>query len=128
DGIAFDDFRDLDDLTAGLFEVVTSTGKYYWVPVEQVEAVEFRPPRRVRDLIWRPAAMTVRDGPDGEVFLPTRYGERGEEADDAYRLGRATDWAGGDGAPVLGRGLRTFLVGDADRTILEIGAVRFGTD
>ncbi|MGH7211400.1 MAG: tetratricopeptide repeat protein, partial [Acetobacteraceae bacterium] len=26
----FDDFRDVDDLCAGFFEVLTTTGKYYW--------------------------------------------------------------------------------------------------
>src|SRR5439155_19980783 len=66
DGKAFDDFRDLDDLTAPFFEVLTSTGKYYWIPIERVELVEFRPVQRLRDLIWRRARMVVHDGPDGE--------------------------------------------------------------
>ena len=33
---AFDDFRDVDDLCAGFFEVLTTTGKYFWVPTERV--------------------------------------------------------------------------------------------
>src|SRR5947209_10986486 len=32
DGKPFEDFRDLDDLLAPVFEVLTSNGKYYWVP------------------------------------------------------------------------------------------------
>src|SRR5262249_31933199 len=34
DDHAFDDFRDLDDVTASFFEVLTSNGKYYWIPIE----------------------------------------------------------------------------------------------
>ena len=37
DGKPFDDLRDLDDLVAPVFEVLTSTGKYYWIPMERVE-------------------------------------------------------------------------------------------
>ena len=59
DGKPFDDFRDLDDLTAAVFEVLTSTGKYYWIPVERVELIELRPVERVRDLLWRRARMVV---------------------------------------------------------------------
>src|SRR5258708_2719348 len=69
-GRPFDDFRALDDLTAGFFEVVTSTGKYYAIPTESVIAVTFKPPQRPSDLIWRQAQMVVRDGPEGDVFLP----------------------------------------------------------
>jgi type VI secretion system protein ImpE len=125
DGKPFDDLRDLDDLTAGVFEVVTSTGKFYWIPVEKVETIEFKAPQRTRDLIWRQASMSVRGGPEGEVYLPVCYAHVADGADDAAKLGRSTDWIGGDGAPVLGRGLRTFLVGEQDRTILEIGTLRF---
>ena len=30
--MAFDDMRDADDLLAGSFEVLTTTGKYFWIP------------------------------------------------------------------------------------------------
>jgi type VI secretion system protein ImpE len=122
DGQAFADFRDLDDLTASFFEVLTSNGKYYWVPIERVELLELRDLSRPRDLLWRRARMIVRDGPDGEVYLPTLYAGSHADEDERVRLGRATEWRGGDGAPVRGVGLRTFLVGDEARTILEMKA------
>jgi type VI secretion system protein ImpE len=120
DGQAFDGLRDVDDLTAPFFEVLTSTGKYYWVPVEQVELVEFRPPTRPRDLLWQRAHMVVTGGPDGEVYLPTVYAGSHTNPDEKVRLGRVTDWTGGNGAPVRGVGQRTFLVGDQGRAILEM--------
>ena len=125
-GKPFDDFRDLDDLTAPVFEVLTSNGKYYWVPVESVELMEFRPPQRPRDLVWQRVRMIVRDGPDGEVYLPALYaGSQAESEADVVRLGRATEWRGGEGTPVRGVGQRTFLVGDDAVPALELKEVTF---
>jgi type VI secretion system protein ImpE len=125
DGQPFGDIRDLDDLLAPLLEVLTSTGKYYWIPLERVELIEFRPPKRPRDLLWRRARMVVRGGPDGEVFLPALYAGSHAEADDQARLGRLTDWRGGADGPVRGVGQRTFLVGEVDRPVLELTTLRF---
>jgi type VI secretion system protein ImpE len=122
-GQPFADFRDLDDLTSCIFEVLTSTGKYFWIPLDRVESVEFRAPARPRDLLWRQAHMIVRDGPDGEVYLPTIYAAAQPEADDSLRLGRATDWR--EGPPVRGVGQRTFLVGDSAVSILELQTIQF---
>jgi type VI secretion system protein ImpE len=124
-GKAVDDFRDLDDLTASFFEVLTTTGKYYWVPMEQVDLVEFEPPRRPADLLWRPAHFIVRGGPDGRVFLPALYPGSHAEAGDGLRLGRLTEWHGGEGTPVRGAGLRTFLLGDEDLDILQLKELKF---
>lgn len=125
DGRAFDDLRDLDDLTASAFEVITSTGKFYFIPMERVAFIEFRKPERPRDLLWRRAQMVVEDGPDGEVYLPAIYA--GPEMQDARaRLGRSTDWVGGDGRPMRGVGQRTFLVGEESLPIMQLGTLEFG--
>src|ERR1700744_380383 len=70
---AFDDWRDADDLLAGSFEVLTTTGKYFWIPTERVVTLEFHAPKRPRDLLWRRVSMSVSEGPDGEVYIPTVY-------------------------------------------------------
>ena len=110
-GKSFDDFRDVDDLTASIFEVLTSTGKYYWVPMERVRVVEMRPPARTRDLLWRQAAMTVEGGPDGEVYLPALYPHSHASGEDQVRLGRVTRWADEDSALPRGLGQRMYLLG-----------------
>jgi type VI secretion system protein ImpE len=121
----FQDFRDLDDLTAPIVEVFTTTGKYYWVPIDSIESIEFRPRTRALDLVWRKAHLIVRDGPDGEVFLPALYAGSQNDPDDSIRLGRRTDWKGNAGEPVRGIGQRTWLVGEEARPILEIETVEF---
>ncbi len=119
-GKPFEDLRDCDDLTAGVLEVLTSTGKYYWVPIESVTSLELQRPTRPTDLIWRPASLSVREGPDGRVFISGIYASYGLPPDEAARLGRRTDWIGAEGEPVRGVGLRTFLAGDDAVTLLEI--------
>jgi type VI secretion system protein ImpE len=123
----FDDFRDADDLHAGYFEVLTTTGKYFWIPTERVASIELHPPRRPRDLAWRRAAISVIDGPDGEVYLPALYiGPQPSPSDDVS-LGRATEWVGEDDGLVRGIGQRIFLIGDEAYGITELSVLRFGS-
>ncbi|MCC6719747.1 MAG: tetratricopeptide repeat protein [Acetobacteraceae bacterium] len=122
---AFDDFRDADDLCAGSFEVLTTTGKYFWIPTERVASIDFHPPRRARDLMWRRATMSVRAGPDGDVYLPAIYGSEDAALADALKLGRQTDWIE-DGGPVRGMGQRLFLVGEEAVGIMDLGTLEFG--
>lgn len=129
---AFDDFRDVDDLCAGYFEVLTTTGKYFWIPTERVESLDFHPPKRPRDLAWRRCSMSVTDGPDGDVYVPVTYGSEDAALDDSFRLGRATDWReehAGEGAVLVrGVGQRVFLAGEEARNIMEIGSITLGDE
>jgi type VI secretion system protein ImpE len=124
DGVAFDDFRDADDLHAGYFEVLTTTGKYFWIPTERVETIQFEKPKRARDLYWRRAAMSVRNGPDGVVYLPAIYGDDNPQTRDELRLGRATDWTE-DAGPVRGLGQRMFLAGQDLVSIMDVTELVF---
>ena len=122
---SFDDLRDADDLLAGSFEVLTTTGKYFWIPTERVQTLEFHAPKRPRDLLWRRASMSVADGPDGEVYLPAVYATD-EAMTDALRLGRETDWRQAAAGPVRGVGQRLFRVGDDAVAMMDLGSIRFG--
>lgn len=127
DGARFDDFRDVDDLCAGFIEVLTSTGKYFWVPTDRVDFMEFEKPVRPRDIIWRQCKMEVRGGPEGVVYVPATYPTLPADGDvNDFRLGRATDWSGGDGTPTRGIGLRMYLVGEDGMSIDELQTVQFG--
>jgi type VI secretion system protein ImpE len=126
DGASFDDFRDTDDLCAGFFEVLTTTGKYFWIPTERVETVEFHPPKRPRDLFWRRASMSVRGGPDGDVYIPAIYGNDDPALGEEFRLGRATDWLEEGGGPVRGVGQRVFLMGQDATSIMDMTTLGFG--
>ncbi len=72
-GKAFSNIEDLDDRFRGTIEVMTANGKYFWVPWQAVNKLQFTPPERPMDLIWRRALIDVEGGPKGESFVPVRY-------------------------------------------------------
>jgi type VI secretion system protein ImpE len=117
DGKPFSLVRDCDDLFSGVLEVMAG-GQYFWVPLERVEAIVKEPPKTPRDLIYAPATLELKDSA-GPVFLPALYPNSHAHADDAVRLGRATDWISTEGGPVLGVGLREWLFDDEARGFLD---------
>jgi type VI secretion system protein ImpE len=106
----FEGLRDGDDLFGIVLEVFAQ-GNYFWVPLDHVESITIKPPRFPRDLIWLPARLETA-GATGDVFLPVLYPSSSTHTDPLIRLGRSTDWKQEEGGPVIGLGLRTFLVGE----------------
>jgi type VI secretion system protein ImpE len=125
DGVAFSDFRDLDDLTPSILEVLTSNGIYYWVSMNSVQSIQFETPAGLIDLLWLPVQLTMKGGAEGKVYLPTIYPSTDRDCDEQLQIGRITEWIGGEGTPVRGRGLREFLVGQEPKSILELKDIEF---
>lgn len=123
DGATYDDLRDCDDLVGGVLEVFTSTGKYYWVPIESVRELEPRPMERPRDLLWRRVRLEVEDGPEGEVYVPALYAPMPHDANEEMRLGRVTEFS--ETEPVRGLGRRQFLLGDDAVSVNDLPFLRF---
>ena len=53
------------------------------------------------------------------------YANSHADSDDRIRLGRMTQWRGGEGAPVQGVGQRMFALGDKDVDILALKQITF---
>lgn len=113
DGASVSGWRDGDDRTADVLEVLTSTGKYVWVSLDQVTSLELQPVEHPRDRVWRAAELEVADGPTGVVYLPMIYpaAPGAPPLSDAQRLGKETDWAEAGGL-ACGVGQRCWLIGD----------------
>lgn len=122
---SFDVFRDLDDVCALLVEFITEGGDYHWVAAADLAVLEPLELTRARDLIWRPCRLEVQNGPAGNVYLPASYVADDAALDDAIRLCRRTEWRELPGPLVRGTGLRTFLVGDEDVPLHELGRLEF---
>lgn len=118
-------WRDADDRTAGVLEVLTSTGNYVWVPLEHIRAMRLEPVERLRDLVWRAAEVDITDGPTGVVYLPMIYHAAVSEQTAQHRLGRATDWI--EGTRVRGLGLRTWLIGEDDLAPTDFTRIAVGS-
>lgn len=108
--------RDGDDLFGPCLEVM-SGGNYFWLAVEQIDAITLGPPRFPRDIYWAPARLEA-GGTTADVFLPALYPGSHEAAADDLKLGRQTDWSG-ETPPVRGTGGKLWLAGDDPVGLLE---------
>jgi type VI secretion system protein ImpE len=125
DGVPFGDLRDLNDLTAPFLEVLTITGKYYWIAWDRLERLEFKPPKFLRDVLWRQAEMVIPGKPEAMVYVPVLYAGSHGSPDQSIRLGRRTEWQEQTGGYTAGAGQRTLLVGDEGIPLLSVGRITF---
>jgi type VI secretion system protein ImpE len=123
-GMPFEDFRDCDDLIGPFLEVITHRD-YFWIPFEQCKLIEIPSPARLRDLIWVPAKIELRQQPLGEVFLPVLYPGSSEASDDSLKLGRMTDWLPIAEEKVRGIGQKMFLANGEEQPLLESRSILF---
>jgi type VI secretion system protein ImpE len=121
DGKSCDDFRDADDLLAPFVEVIAN-GLYGWIPLDQVAKIEFDEPQFLRDLLWRPASIELRNGATAAMLVPVRYAGSATASDDLLRLGRATDWRE-EGDIAAGIGQRAFFAGEDMVYLLDLREV-----
>lgn len=128
-GKSFRYFSDADPRTGVKLEIFAA-GNYLLLPLEHVASIEIPPPKRLRDLIWTPAA--VRTTPAfkgtelGEVLLPVLAPFSWRHPDEAVRLGRMTVWekpAGNEYQVPFGQ--KMWLVDDEEIPFLELRALEF---
>jgi type VI secretion system protein ImpE len=112
--------QDLDDRFRGVAELLTASGKYFWVPWKSIRSLDFAKPERPMDLVWRKATIEVEGGPDGEVFMPVRYPNPAAWGDEE-KLGRGTQWLDSDLGSVTGVGQRMIFIEDDGIPIMELG-------
>ena len=128
-GKPFSSFADADPRVGSRLELFAA-GSYLWLPLEHVASVQIAPPKRLRDLLWTPAA--VRTTPSfkgaelGEVLLPVLAPFSWQHSDEAVRLGRATVWEQRDGSDEeLPFGQKMWLVDDEEIPFLELRSLEF---
>ena len=123
-GEAAEDFRDYNDLTSCVFEVIVKD-TYIWLPIEQVERIEFTAPKSLRDLFWIQAKVETTGGTNGEMFFPALYANTFKSDNDQVRLGRMTDWRDAGEEIFIGEGMRMFGFDGKDKPILELNEIEF---
>lgn len=109
---------------------VFAAGQYTWIPFEQIERVTAEPPSRLRDLLWIPARVKVKEEYTGlelgEVLIPAMAPGSSHHEDDLVRLGRMTDWMdAGDGTEVP-IGQKLLLVDGEEFPLLELRELWIG--
>lgn len=128
-GKAFSFFADADPRTGAMLEVFAA-GNYLLLPLEHVASIEIPQPKRLRDLIWTPAAVRTTaafKGTElGEVLLPVLAPFSWRHPDEAVRLGRMTVWEKPEGSEYqVPLGQKMWLVDDEEVSFLELRALEF---
>jgi type VI secretion system protein ImpE len=128
-GKPFKFFSDADSRIGPRLELFAA-GNYLLLPFEHIASIQIMPPKRLRDLLWTPAA--VRTTPSfkgtelGEVLIPALSPFAWQNPDDAVRLGRATVWEEPEGyddqVPV---GQKMWLADDEEIPFLELRSLEF---
>lgn len=123
-GEGFGDFRDYNDLTMCVFEVIFKDS-YLWIPFEQVQKIEFFKPKTLRDLYWIQANVEIINGTSGEMFFPALYSGSWKSSNDQIRLGRMTDWRDAGDELFIGEGTKLFWMDGKDKSILDLETIEF---
>jgi type VI secretion system protein ImpE len=122
-GRAFAGISDSDDRICPALELF-SNGAYMWLPFQRIKMISLRRPNFLRDLLWVPAHVECLDGQQGEVYLPTLYPRSESDENQQVRLGRITEWVNLGEGLVGGLGLKTFVIGDVETSLLEINELK----
>ena len=126
-GAPFESIEDADPRIGPRLEVFAA-GSYLWLPIEHIASIKMQPPKRLRDLLWAPAIILT--GPAfkgaelGEVLMPALSPFSWRRADDAVRLGRATEWVQ-DGDEAVTYGQKMLSVDGEDFPLLEVRELYF---
>lgn len=118
------DFRDYNDLTMCVFEVIVKDS-YAWLPFEHIEKIDFIPAKSLRDMFWIQAEVEMINGTKGEMFLPALYVESFKNDNDQIRLGKVTDWRNLGEDIFIGEGVRTFQFEGGYIPISKIETIEF---
>ena len=117
DGREFDGLRDADDRFGSVLEAFRG-GEYLWVPFEALRKVVLAPASALLDQLYRPAALTFRDGTTAAVHLPLVY-PASYRAEGVFALGSETDHVCPDNGPTRCIGGKLLLVGEDDEVMLS---------
>lgn len=127
----FSSFSDADPRIGPRLELFAA-GTYLMLPFEHVASIRMEPPKRLRDLIWIPAAVRAKasfKGAElGEVLLPALSPLTWQHNDEAVKLGRATVWEQRDGADEeVPFGQKMWLVDNEEVPFLDLRSLSFGS-
>lgn len=118
-GEAFEWVADADMRLGPILEAVVN-GRYFWMPFNAISTITAEPPKDLRDCVWTPVNIVLKNGGDIVALIPTRYVGTAESGTDAEKLARATDWVDAGGETFVGRGQRLLATDTGDTAIMDL--------
>jgi type VI secretion system protein ImpE len=101
-------------------------GRYFWIPLSNINQIKIDKPVDLRDVIWAPANFVWANGGTAVGFLFARYPGSEAAEDDLVRLGRKTSWVDQGGGFEVPVGQRLFATNEAEYPMLEVRALTLG--
>lgn len=106
---------------------VMLNGGYYWLPLEYVAEINFEPVDDLRDLVWRPANLTLKNKGQLIAFVPVRYPVNANTTD-IQLLARTCDWQEPKENFYIGNGQRIFVTEQNEYALLNVNSIKFDHD
>jgi type VI secretion system protein ImpE len=125
-GTGFDWIADADMRLGPVIEAIVN-GKYYWLPFNQIAQLDFDPPEDLRDAVWMPGTLTLGNGGQVVVLVPTRYAGTVPDGSGSEKLSRVTEWTEVDDGTFIGRGQRLWTTDTAEIGLMEARNLTIGT-
>jgi type VI secretion system protein ImpE len=111
-GQPFEWLADADPRMGPMLEAIVN-GHYYWIPLQNIQAVIIEEPTDLRDMVWMPCHFIWANGGEAVGLIPTRYPGSELSEDPSIQLSRKTEWVEQDGGLFFGIGQR-MLATDVD--------------
>ena len=118
-GAPFEWIADADMRLGPILEAVVN-GRYFWMPYNAIARITSDAPRDLRDAVWTPVNILLRNGGDIVAMLPTRYAGTAEHGTDAEKLSRATAWIDAGGETFVGRGQRLLTTDAGEVALMDL--------
>ncbi|MDN5787191.1 type VI secretion system accessory protein TagJ [Pseudorhodobacter sp.] len=115
----FEWVADADMRLGPVLEVIVN-GRYFWMPFNQIGSIAAEAPVDLRDCVWTPVNMTLRNGGDIVALIPTRYAGTAEHGNAAERLARETNWHDIGAETFIGRGQRLLTTDAGDTALMDV--------
>ena len=115
----FEWVADADMRLGPVLEVVVN-GRYFWLPFNQIGSITAEAPADLRDCVWTPVNMTLRNGGDIVALIPTRYAGTAEQGNAAEKLARETNWLDIGADTFVGRGQRLLATDAGDTALMDL--------
>jgi type VI secretion system protein ImpE len=126
-GEDFNWLGDSDSRLGPMFEFVVN-GKYYWTSASNLSAVTFDAPTDLRDLVWFPAEISLRNGGTIAALMPTRYQGTESSSNAACKLSRRSEFAEAVPGLWIGAGQRVLVTDVAEYPLLEVRTIEFNAE
>ncbi len=124
DGQAFQWIADGDSRLGPVIEAIVN-GRYYWIPIENIQQIDLEEPTDLRDVVWTPVHFTWTNGGEIVGVIPTRYAGSESNEDDLVRLARKTLWSEAAGDAYLGLGQRMLVTDVGEFSLMDVRKIEF---